>query len=299
MKDFKLKINKPELKRAFILIEDSEFTKAYTLIDDYLNHDPENAYAYLGLLLIDYKINRIELLSEMEEPFAKNENYKKILRFGNKKTVTFVRSANSHIEYRQSRYEEAINLVNLPFQLKNYLEAIKLWEYVIDFKDSKDRMQKAIEDACDLANQRYLEISKTVRQDNNNVEIAKSLYDLSFNYSLLQKKIDSYNKAHTEKKKLNFSYSEIFTVLALYKKYLPNDYPMEYSNLQDFYLRKKKKKKIVIVSYFILIAVLLLVLYGFYLGLTTNSKRLMIATLVGCFVSSVAFLVLSIYQHSA
>ncbi len=274
MKDFKLKINKPELKRAFILIEDGEFNKAYSLIDDYLNHDPENAYAYLGLLLIDCRIKDIELLKKMGEPYDENENYKKVLRFGNKKIVNFVQDANSHVKYCQSQYDKADALVNQTFMVKNYYLAIRIWERIIDFKDSKDRIQKAIEEACDLANQRYSEIPKTVKQENNNIEIAKLLYDLEYNSGWLQKEIDSYNKTHLERKNLDYSGLEIFNLYILYKQYLPEDYSLEYLNLQEYHRnkekREKRKKKILIVLDLILVASLAFVLINWYFYLRIN-----------------------------
>ena len=126
-----------------------------------------------------------------------------------------------------------------------------------------------------MANQRYSEIPKTVKQENNNIEIAKLLYDLEYNSGWLQKEIDSYNKTHLERKNLDYSGLEIFNLYILYKQYLPEDYSLEYLNLQEYHRnkekREKRKKKILIVLDLILLASIALFLINMYFNLRINN----------------------------
>lgn len=69
------------LKRAFMLLEDAEWQKADELLEQVLNHEPENARAYVGKLMIDVKVSREENLGKMAVDFSENSNYKKAVKF--------------------------------------------------------------------------------------------------------------------------------------------------------------------------------------------------------------------------
>lgn len=72
----------PLLKRAFMMLEDEEWKKANELLEQVLNHEPENAFAYLGKLMIEYKLRRETELSELPKDFGNSKNYQYIIRFG-------------------------------------------------------------------------------------------------------------------------------------------------------------------------------------------------------------------------
>lgn len=69
------------LKRAFMLLEDAEWQKADELLEQVLNHEPENASAYVGKLMIDVKVNKEENLGKRAVDFSENPNYQKAIRF--------------------------------------------------------------------------------------------------------------------------------------------------------------------------------------------------------------------------
>lgn len=69
------------LKRAFMLLEDAQWQKADELLEQVLNHEPENAKAYIGKLMIDFKVNKEENLGKIEVDFSENANYQKVIRF--------------------------------------------------------------------------------------------------------------------------------------------------------------------------------------------------------------------------
>lgn len=71
------------LKRAFMFLEDAEWQKADELLEQVLNHEPENAKAYVGKLMIDFDIDKEENLGEYAIDFTQNTNYQKAVRFGN------------------------------------------------------------------------------------------------------------------------------------------------------------------------------------------------------------------------
>lgn len=71
------------LKRVFLFLEDGEWEKADEYCEKVLDIDPENPKAYLGKLMIDFKVKTVSELANMKSDFSKNSNYRKIQSFGN------------------------------------------------------------------------------------------------------------------------------------------------------------------------------------------------------------------------
>ena len=72
----------PKLKRAFLFIEDGNFSRADEYIEAILDEEPDNAYAYLAKVLIETRTADIDSLNA--DDLKSNNNYKFILRFGTK-----------------------------------------------------------------------------------------------------------------------------------------------------------------------------------------------------------------------
>ena len=84
------------LKRAFMLLEDAEWQKADELLEQVLNHEPENASAYVGKLMIDVKVNKEENLGKRAVDFSENPNYQKAVRFGDKELKEKLKAYNEN-----------------------------------------------------------------------------------------------------------------------------------------------------------------------------------------------------------
>ena len=84
------------LKRAFMLLEDAEWQKADELLEQVLNHEPENASAYVGKLMIDVKVNKEENLKKIAVDFSENSNYQKAVRFGDKELKEKLKAYNEN-----------------------------------------------------------------------------------------------------------------------------------------------------------------------------------------------------------
>ena len=71
----------PLIKRAFMFLEDGDFSKADEYCERVLDLDPENAQAYLGKLMAEQKVKKQENLANCNQPFDDNSNYKKAVGF--------------------------------------------------------------------------------------------------------------------------------------------------------------------------------------------------------------------------
>ncbi len=71
----------PLLKRAFMFLEDGNWTEADVYCEKVLDLDPENAKAYLGKLMAELKGRKEDDLKNCATPFDDSNNYQKILRF--------------------------------------------------------------------------------------------------------------------------------------------------------------------------------------------------------------------------
>lgn len=117
-----------------MFIEDGEFSRADEFCEQVLNQDPENAEAYLGKLMAELKVSSKEDLKNQEKAFDDNNNYKKIVRFGNKSLVSelsnyieFIKSQNE-INRLNEIYTNAVRKMNIAYSKQTYIEASELFK---------------------------------------------------------------------------------------------------------------------------------------------------------------------------
>ena len=72
------------IERAFLLIEQGDFSSASEYLEDVLDDDPRNAKAYLGCLMCELSVKKEDALAWVRYPFVDNPNYKNAIRFGEK-----------------------------------------------------------------------------------------------------------------------------------------------------------------------------------------------------------------------
>ena len=74
-------VSSPKLRRAFIFAEDRDWDKADEYLETVLDNEPENAYAYLGKLLVEQHVESIDKLSNMIDAVVNSRHYNKALRY--------------------------------------------------------------------------------------------------------------------------------------------------------------------------------------------------------------------------
>lgn len=103
----------PLLKRAFMFLEDGDWNSADEYCEKVLDQDPENAMAYLGKLMADLHIKVKEDLKNCKEQFDSNNNYQKVMRFGDEKLqselkncIDFIVERNETQQFKNERIAE-------------------------------------------------------------------------------------------------------------------------------------------------------------------------------------------------
>ena len=69
------------LKRGFVFLEFKVWDKAKYVLSKAADYDPENAMAYLGLLMVDTEVSKEEQLATHARPLSSYENYQRALQF--------------------------------------------------------------------------------------------------------------------------------------------------------------------------------------------------------------------------
>ena len=144
------------VKRGFLALEDGEWEKADEFFEQALNHNAEDAQAYLGKLMAELKVSKQENLAECKEPFDKNSNYEKIIRFGDKTNIGFLHSCIDFINTRNENnrlakaYTDAVQAMNVASTEEDYKSASKLFGDIIEFKDS-ELLAKECDEKAEIA----------------------------------------------------------------------------------------------------------------------------------------------------
>ena len=109
----------PLLKRAFMFLEDGNWSEADEYCEKVLDIEPENAKAYLGKLMAELEVNKREKLADLPESMEDKNNFIKAVRFGDDK-----------LKAELDGYEEAIEnnlksvcISHLVYCLKKRLKA--------------------------------------------------------------------------------------------------------------------------------------------------------------------------------
>ena len=87
------------LRRAEIFLEDKEWSIASDYYENALDIDPENAQAYIGLLMASLQITKESDLAQSVEPFNQNKYFLKALRFADSEYAAFLQKINDDNTY--------------------------------------------------------------------------------------------------------------------------------------------------------------------------------------------------------
>ena len=143
----------PLLKRAFIFLEDGNFKEADEYCEKVLDMDPENAQAYLGKLLAEKQLRKPKELKNLAQPFDKNNNFQKILRYGNTELVASVKGCIDFINQRNETerltkiYNDALGKMSAAKSEEEYIAASQVFDTISGFKDSAGMVNECLKRA--------------------------------------------------------------------------------------------------------------------------------------------------------
>ena len=108
------------LKRAETEVQAGKFKKAQTIIDEALDHDPENPLAWWLLLLCDYGVTSDKELAETGKDFTRNGYFRNAERFAANDPVFAARFESMYSSFRNGTIREITVLLDAAdISLKN------------------------------------------------------------------------------------------------------------------------------------------------------------------------------------
>ncbi len=127
------------LKRAFLFLEEAEWSKANDLLEKVLNIEPENAKAYLGKLMAEVRVNKEENLANRAVDFSTSANYQKAVRFADDKLKERLE------DYKSSAFQKykALQEENRKKQLQDKIKGIE--QQIINAQADMDKAKKSKE----------------------------------------------------------------------------------------------------------------------------------------------------------
>ncbi|MBQ8002126.1 MAG: hypothetical protein IJ297_01640, partial [Clostridia bacterium] len=132
------------IKRGFMALEDGDWEHADGFFEQALNFDAENAKAYLGKLMAELQVHTKDTIAEQNKPLEDSNNYKKAIRFGDNKLKSELETFNATIKERNevARMSSVYNMSVDYMNSGRYKLAIEGFEQIIDYKDSKELLEK-------------------------------------------------------------------------------------------------------------------------------------------------------------
>lgn len=129
------------LQRAFLFLEDKEWRSANGYCEKVLDIDPQNAQAYLGKLMADFKVSKTQDIKELKKSITNDSNYQKVLRFADgalrEELIGYAKIIDETIEYDRNKeiYDKAVKLMGEESQ-RAYSKAIELFKSISGWGDS-------------------------------------------------------------------------------------------------------------------------------------------------------------------
>lgn len=159
------------VKRGFLALEDGEWEKADEFFEQALNHNAEDAQAYLGKLMAELKISKEEELKNCNEPIEEMSNYQKIIRFADdnlkKKLEGYMLSIVERNELARAKkvYASAMQKMKTATTSERYLEAADEFSSIPDFKDANKLSDECREKAGNVYKDEILKNAASLLND--------------------------------------------------------------------------------------------------------------------------------------
>ena len=143
----------PLLKRAFIFLEDGDWSSADEYCEKVLDLDPECAQAYLGKLMAEQQVRKQEELADQEQPFDNSDNFRKVIRFGDETLCTTLAGYIAHIKQRNEEarlnelYTAARQHMDAARSETDYKQAAEQFAEISNYRDADKLRQQCLERA--------------------------------------------------------------------------------------------------------------------------------------------------------
>ena len=116
------------LRRAMVFVEDQKWDEARTYADKVLDMEVENGQAYLVKLMADLEATDEAALKEQKTPFDGNENYRKIVRFGDAELVNRVEGYLNDVRKTNEALDKKISEIKRKYEQQQNLYVQKKME---------------------------------------------------------------------------------------------------------------------------------------------------------------------------
>ena len=143
----------PLLKRAFMFLEDGNFSGADEYCERVLDLDPENAQAYLGKLMAEQQVRKQEALADCRYPFDGSSNYQKAVRFGDETLSSALKGYVDHINERNENdrltgiYNSATDAMNRAKTEAEFKAAASTFRTIPGFRNVDELAEQCLEKA--------------------------------------------------------------------------------------------------------------------------------------------------------
>lgn len=162
----------PLLKRAFMFLEDGDWQSADEYCEKVLDIDPENGEAYLGKLMAEIKVKKVEQLANSKGLFDKNNNYQKALKFADEKIQQQL--INADIVVKERIYASALEAKNQG----EYRTAVDSFGLIIGYKDSERYSNECVAQINTIKGKMEERSLLTKQEQNLASQIAKKKTDI-------------------------------------------------------------------------------------------------------------------------
>ena len=143
----------PLLKRAFIFLEDGDWSSADEYCEKVLALDPECAQAYLGKLMAELRVRKVDELANCEQSFDDKDNYRKVMRFGGETLRDTLEGYITKINDRNENarlagiYNDAANAMSRADSEDAYRSAADRFKSIPGFKDANALAESCLDKA--------------------------------------------------------------------------------------------------------------------------------------------------------
>ena len=170
----------PLLRRAFMFLEDGDWSSANEYCEKVLDKEPENAQAYVGKLMAELRVRKQNDLKKCSYPFNNKNNYQKAIRFAGSELkselegyIKFIidRNENDRLE---SIYSNAKNTMESATDKDTFVKAAELFESIEEFKDSKVLANECRERGEEAYRQARYDKAVNLFENANNEETCKT-----------------------------------------------------------------------------------------------------------------------------